>query len=808
MSGPHRRTRTAVAALCTALPMLLLPTAASSAPVASAATDPVGDLPLLSDPFLQSPTADGVHVVWNTEFEGSNHVVLLGPQVATLTAEQAQQAAAGATFTGVRVIHAESLKYSRLAEDSSSRIPDAVRPTEEEGIVHRDVWRHEATIDGLATGEVVPYRVVSTDAGDAAVSGTFSLRPSPAADDDLRILLTSDHQAMANTAANLQLAAETIGDIDGVFLAGDLVNHPDRASEWFDDSRGSAFLAVLQGNGNRLDNHGITAYHGGEIIQNAPLFPAVGNHEVHGRVAGAASIGAAYGSPVPIAVAEAEYERVAAEVNPTDDPQTRAQWIEDNSFSTTSYEEMFTLPDDSPGGETYYATTFGGVRLVSLYSTRIWRSPTAVADPEERTSSSRYQEAASSLDEPLEQGYGEHIFESLAVGSEQYEWLEEELASDEFQDAAYRIVMLHESPQGLGDNVMPQFADPVRIEETNDSGEVIGVRYEYPPEGNILRHDLQPLLEGAEVDLVHNGHSHLWNRFESENGVNYLETSNTGNTYGAYHELSGRSRPLPGLPWDDENYLAQGNPGGLEPIVPNVEPFTAEDGTPLPFVQSNDLAVFAMLDTGAGEVVSYAFDVRTPEIDPWVIDRFELGRSVGEEPGGEEPGGEEPGGEEPGGEEPGGEEPGGEEPGGEEPGGEEPGDDGEPATVTLSTSSVVAGDALEVNGSGFPPGEEVRIELHSHTIELATVEADGSGTVTAQVTIPATAVGSHRIVLISESGVRASAALTVTAAAGGGDLAETGSDTPVWMVAGSAALLFGGMTMFLVARQRRTIPES
>ncbi|MDP8015178.1 hypothetical protein [Prescottella equi] len=33
-------------------------------------------------------------------------------------------------------------------------------------------------------------------------------------------------------------------------------------------------------------------------------------------------------------------------------------------------EELFTLPSDAPGGETYYATTTGDIRLVSLYSTR------------------------------------------------------------------------------------------------------------------------------------------------------------------------------------------------------------------------------------------------------------------------------------------------------------------------------------------------------------------------------------------------------------------------------------------------------
>lgn len=190
--------------------------------------------------------------------------------------------------------------------------------------------------------------------------------------------------------------------------------------------------------------------------------------------------------------------------------------------------------------------------------------------------------------------------------------------------------MLHEGPQGLGDNVMPAFTDPVRIEDTDADGNLIGVRYEYPATDNHLLYDLQPLLENAGVDLVHNGHSHLWNRFVGDNGVtNYLETSNTGNSYGAYHELSGRTRPVPPEPWKAANYWSTGNPGGLVPQVPTENPHLAEDGTPLPFVQSNDHIVFTVLDTGAGEVISYVHDMREPDAAPVELDRFSLGRPDG-----------------------------------------------------------------------------------------------------------------------------------------------------------------------------------
>lgn len=601
-----------------------------SAPSPTAAQAAADGPTLLTDPFLQLPTSDGVSVVWMTEFAGDDHVVLVGDGVRELSSGQALRAATGDRPAGVRVVPAVTRKLSHVAEDSASYLPADRKPAPEDGIVARDVWRHEAKVDGLAPGVRTPYRVVSTTDGSFVSSGTFRLQPAPPKGTGQRILLTSDHQAMVNTPANLEMAAKTIGGIDAVFLAGDLANVPDRASEWFDDARGSAFFPVLQGRGGRASTHG-EVYRGSEIIQNAPLFPAVGNHEVQGRRAEATALGSSFNAPVPRAIAERAYAAVADTVNPRRDPAIKDEWIRENSFDTTTYEELFTLPDGSPGGETYYAITIGDVRLISLYSTRIWRGTTANPLPADRAASSRYQESRTSLLNPLAQGYGEHIFEPIDDGSEQLRWLEKELAGDEFRNARFRVVMLHEGPQGLGDNIMPVFTDPVRTEERGANG-LEGVRYEYPADRNHLVNDLQPLLEQAGVDLVQNGHSHLWNRFQAASGTHFLETSNTGNTYGAYHALSGRTRPLPPSPWLTSNYMTIGNPGGLAPIVPSENPMLAPNGIPMPFVQSNDHNVFTVLDTGRNEVISYIYDVRTPTVEPVVLDRFSLGRPAGEAP--------------------------------------------------------------------------------------------------------------------------------------------------------------------------------
>lgn len=613
----------AAAALALAAPLAVhAPLASAAQPLVPALTE--GGIELLTDPFLQAPRKRGVNVVWMTEVPGSTHQVLTGWGVEDLTTDQlATTVATGRApqGAGIRVHRAESSQLSRTVEDAGSYLPPEEKPSAEDGIVARDVFRHEAVVRGIR--DEVPYRVVSTDGSQFVLSETFRLSPQAEGDEAQSILLTSDHQAMINTPANLQVAADTIGEIDAVFLAGDLVNQPDRASEWFDDTRGSAFFPVLQGNAGRVGTDG-RLYEGAPIIQSALLYPAVGNHEVQGRVDGHTSIGASFNNPVPKDVAQAEYEKVAAEVNPTDDPAVEAQWIEDNSFSTRTYEEIFTLPAGRSGTETYYATTVGNVRLISLYSTRIWRGTANNADPATRTSTSRYQESAALLDQPLAQGYGEFVFEGLERGSAQYRWLERELASKQYRKADYAVVMLHEGPQGLGDNVGPAFAEPQRIEETDAEGKIIGVRYEYPPKDNVLTTELQPLLEEAGVDLVYNGHSHLWNRFQADSGTSFLESSNTGNSYGAFHELSGLKRHVPGAPWDASFYPAQGNPGGLEPIVPTVQPLTNAEGTPLPYLYGNQYAAFTQLDSETGVVTTWVYDLAAGGAEPYVLDRFSL----------------------------------------------------------------------------------------------------------------------------------------------------------------------------------------
>ncbi|QQE63572.1 metallophosphoesterase [Leptolyngbya sp. BL0902] len=583
---------------------------------------------LLSDPFLLWPTVDSVQVVWFTEFEGQGHWVEWGQPETTL-ASDLNHRSPGDPLRYREPAVTNLLSRSREDADSQPGHPQFQGLT---GVVQRPIWRHRATVTGLAPGQRYPYRVVSELApGQRSESQAFTLAASPAVGQGIKILLTSDHQNLPMVAANLQKVQETLGHVDAVFCAGDLVNVPDRASEWFDNRQGNAFFPALQGRAHyNLDRNGqTTTYHGGELIQHAPLFPAIGNHEVMGPFSDTVPLKEQFNRAIPKTVAEARYPTVAERVNPGADPQVRQNWIVDQSFNTRTYEDIFGQPQgqevntDSDGH--YYAVTLGDVRLITLYVTQIWRP--ASLDPTVR---GRYQERQADLDQPEQWGHGQHIFEAIDRASPQYQWLAQELASDAFQRAKYTVVMLHHPPHTLGDNIVPAFTTPVPVYDYDPDGRLTAVRYEYPRDQDYIARDLVPLLEAAGVNLVLYGHSHLWNRFTSPRGTHYLETSNVGNSYGAFWQ--DRRRPIPtdaGLAafsrFNPNDYVAQGDPNGLAPIVPTVAPPLVDDqGQPLPYLDSNHLTAFSILDTASGDVRSYAFDTRQPGAAAVEFDRFAL----------------------------------------------------------------------------------------------------------------------------------------------------------------------------------------
>jgi hypothetical protein len=549
-------------------------------------------LKLLTEPFLQFPTQTSIKVVWFTEFMGDGHAVAYGNNLL------------GSVFTrNIRPIHFREDPHSRVGRQTADR--EVYQKT-----VLREIWRHEAYLTDLTPGKRISYRVTSiTENSQLISSRTYTLEPAPPPGKPLKILLTSDHQIKPMVAANLQKVRETFNRIDAVFFAGDLVNIPDRASEWFDDNRGNAFFPCLQGHAKYvMEYDGVqTTYTGGRIIQNAPIFPCIGNHEVMGRFNTGKSLDEEFNDTIPRDVARNLYGEES---------------LEDNSFNTDTYEKIFSLPETETGKKGYYAITFGDVRLIVLYVTNMWRHFTT-----ENSHRGKYAEPEKELKNPENWGYGQHIYEPIAKGSTQYTWLLNELKSIEYEQARYKVVMFHHPPHTLGDNIVPAYTDPVQIIERDNIGNITSVRYEYPKEQDYIIRDVIPLLEEAGVQLVFYGHSHLWNRFVSPTGMHFLETSNVGNSYGAaYGDRKRQNLPNNG----NDNYTEIGDPYGLEPVVPTIDPLLDENGKPLPYISSNEITVFSVFDTEHGTISSYRFDTRKPDSKVIKFDEFKLKKGIWE----------------------------------------------------------------------------------------------------------------------------------------------------------------------------------
>ncbi|MGB3656065.1 MAG: metallophosphoesterase [Rivularia sp. (in: cyanobacteria)] len=536
---------------------------------------------LLTEPFLQFPTQTSIRIVWFTEFMSDRHAVAYGNKFLDVS------------NISIRLIHLREDEHSLGMQTADGLYQKPVS---------REIWRHEAYLTDLIPGKRIPYRVTTITENDELISSkTYTLQPAPLPGKPLKILLTSDHQIKPMVAANLQKVKETFERIDAVFFAGDLVNIPDRASEWFDDNRGNAFFPCLQGNANYVMEYDNvqTTYTGGEIIQNAPIFPCIGNHEVMGRFNTGKSLNEEFNDTIPRDIASNLYGEES---------------LEDNSFNTDTFEKIFSLPDEN--GKGYYAVSFGDVRLVVLYVTNMWRYFTT-----EDCHKGKYAEPPQQLNNPENWGYGQHIYESISKDSTQYNWLVNEVNSSEFQQAKYKVVMFHHPPHTLGDNIVPAYTNPVQIIERDSNGNITSVRYEYPKEQDYIIRDLIPLLEKAGVQLVFYGHSHLWNRFVSPSGMHFLETSNVGNSYGAAYGDRKRQN-LPNT--DNNNYTEIGDPYGLEPVVPTIEPLIDENGKPLPYISSNEITVFTIFDTEQGSVSSYRFDTSKPDSEVIKFDEFKL----------------------------------------------------------------------------------------------------------------------------------------------------------------------------------------
>ena len=406
---------------------------------------------LLTDPYLQHPTDDSVLVEWYTEYKGEDNCVELFEN--------------GTDNEPSRIIKASTVKLSRIRGGKNNKNFD-------DSSVKADIYKHKAVIDNLPEyhgkeSERVLYRVIS----DGAVS----------------------------------VVEKEIGRIDAVFVNGDCVDVTDRAYDWFYSD--NSFFRVLQGKANHKT--GNRRYKGGSIIQSAPVYVSVGNHDVMGIYDEEVPISFQFNSPKPRFYAEEKYEQLTDK-----DSVDKEKFIKDNSFNTDTYEEIFDLPLNNKGKELYYTLSIGDVDMIVLDTSRVWRQPMLGI-------TGKYTE---SPDAPKEfYGYGDFIFEDISEGSDQLAFLKREIKKQSYKDAKYKLVMFHFQYHSLGGNQIPPYTDPVASEVTDPVSGKKMVTYDYPKSEDYIDKYVAPLLEENKVDLLYNAHSHVWNRFITDSGMNILE---------------------------------------------------------------------------------------------------------------------------------------------------------------------------------------------------------------------------------------------------------------------------------------------
>lgn len=135
---------------------------------------------------------------------------------------------------------------------------------------------------------------------------------------------------------------------------------------------------------------------------------------------------------------------------------------------------------------------------------------------------------------------------------------------------------------------------------------------------------------------------------------------------------------------------------------------------------------------------------------------------------------------------------------------------GSPAST--DKASYVVGEAITVTGTGFAPGEQVEVWLHSDPQWVGTALAAADGSVTHTFTLPADLEpGQHHVELVGVTSgvVLATPEFTVVAAGtatpvSGSTLPYTGSDTTGVLWAGGALVLVGAVLASVAVRRTRT----
>lgn len=134
------------------------------------------------------------------------------------------------------------------------------------------------------------------------------------------------------------------------------------------------------------------------------------------------------------------------------------------------------------------------------------------------------------------------------------------------------------------------------------------------------------------------------------------------------------------------------------------------------------------------------------------------------------------------------------------------------ATVSVSTTTPHAGEAMTVSGTGFTAGEHVTVELHSTPRDIGGATVGSDGTFSAQVTIPKDVYGEHQLVVVGGNPSCPVGPITVHVSASAtagehigptGGLSSTGVQIAL-LIAIAAVALVTGIALARAGREKRS----
>jgi hypothetical protein len=127
-------------------------------------------------------------------------------------------------------------------------------------------------------------------------------------------------------------------------------------------------------------------------------------------------------------------------------------------------------------------------------------------------------------------------------------------------------------------------------------------------------------------------------------------------------------------------------------------------------------------------------------------------------------------------------------------------------SLPVSSRSVEPGGSVTVSGDGFEPGATIQISIASTPTLLTTVTADGSGSFSTTVTIPASIdPGVHTLSATGASPDGGTLTLSTTiTVAGSRPLASTGANVVGLVVVAIAAIAVGALFVGVTRRRSAT----